>query len=217
LVTTGTQTLAGAKTFSTTPTFSALSTGLLHSDSSGVLTSSTVVNADISASAAIAFSKLAALPSAQILLGSGSNVATATAVTGDITISNAGLTTLASTIAGNKTFSNDVTISGNGTISGVASFSAGQVVKPDFITTSPYNITSANYFLLVNTSTSITLNLPDCSASEGQILVIKSINTGSAVITPFGTQKIDGATSKTIAVKYAAMNLLCASSNWYIY
>lgn len=53
-----------------------------------------IVNADISASAAIAFSKLAALPSAQLLVGSAGNVATAVAVTGDVTISNAGVTTI---------------------------------------------------------------------------------------------------------------------------
>jgi hypothetical protein len=50
-----------------------------------------IVNADISASAAIAFSKLAALPSTQILVGSASNVATAVAMSGDVTISNTGV------------------------------------------------------------------------------------------------------------------------------
>lgn len=54
-----------------------------------------IVNAQINASAAIAFSKLAALPSAQILVGSAGNVATAVAVTGDVTISNAGVTAIA--------------------------------------------------------------------------------------------------------------------------
>jgi hypothetical protein len=54
-----------------------------------------IVNADINAAAAIAFSKLAALPSAEILVGSAGNVATAVAVTGDVTISNAGVTAIA--------------------------------------------------------------------------------------------------------------------------
>jgi hypothetical protein len=53
-----------------------------------------VVNADVSASAAIAFSKLAALTSAQIIVGNGSNVPTAVAVTGDVTISNGGVTAI---------------------------------------------------------------------------------------------------------------------------
>ncbi len=53
-----------------------------------------IVNADISASAAIAFSKLASLTSAHILVGSAGNVATDVAVTGDVTISNAGVTAI---------------------------------------------------------------------------------------------------------------------------
>ena len=55
-----------------------------------------VVNADVGNSAAIAFSKMEALPAAQIVVGNGSNVATKVAVSGDATISNAGAITLAS-------------------------------------------------------------------------------------------------------------------------
>lgn len=51
-----------------------------------------IVNADINAAAAIAFSKLAALPSAQILVGSAGNVATAVAMSGVVAISNTGAT-----------------------------------------------------------------------------------------------------------------------------
>lgn len=53
-----------------------------------------VANGNISASAAIAFSKLAALPSADILVGNGSNVATAVAVSGEATLANTGAVTL---------------------------------------------------------------------------------------------------------------------------
>lgn len=53
-----------------------------------------ITNAQIAANAAIAFSKLAALPSAEILVGSGANVATARAVTGDVTIGNTGITAI---------------------------------------------------------------------------------------------------------------------------
>lgn len=58
------------------------------------IASGVIVNADINAAAAIAYSKLAALPSAQILVGSAGNVATAVAMTGDIAISNAGVTSI---------------------------------------------------------------------------------------------------------------------------
>ena len=61
-----------------------------------------ILNADINSAAAIAFSKLAALPDAQILVGSAGNVATAVAVTGDISISNAGVTAYVGTMPLNK-------------------------------------------------------------------------------------------------------------------
>ncbi len=54
-----------------------------------------IVNTDINAAAAIDYSKLAALPSADILVGSAGNVATAVAMTGDVTIDNAGVTSIA--------------------------------------------------------------------------------------------------------------------------
>ena len=55
-----------------------------------------LTNSNISASAAIDFSKLAALTSANVLVGNGSNVATSVAISGDITLSNAGVVAIAS-------------------------------------------------------------------------------------------------------------------------
>lgn len=61
-----------------------------------------IVNADIDPAAAIDFSKLAALTSANILVGNASNVATAVAVTGDISMTNAGVTAYSGTVPLNK-------------------------------------------------------------------------------------------------------------------
>ena len=55
----------------------------------------TIVNADINSSAAIAHSKLANITNGQILVGSGSNVPTAVAVSGDVTLANTGAVTIA--------------------------------------------------------------------------------------------------------------------------
>lgn len=55
-----------------------------------------ITNLNVSASAAIAFSKLASLPSAEILVGSAGNVATAVAMSGDVIIDNLGVTTVES-------------------------------------------------------------------------------------------------------------------------
>jgi len=58
------------------------------------IASGVIINDDVKSDAAIAFSKLAALPSAQLLVGNGSNVAAAVALSGDGTLSNAGELTL---------------------------------------------------------------------------------------------------------------------------
>jgi hypothetical protein len=54
-----------------------------------------IVNADISGSAAIAHSKLANITAGQVLLGNASAVPTATALTGDVTVSSTGVTSIA--------------------------------------------------------------------------------------------------------------------------
>lgn len=71
-------------------------TGDISINNTGVtaIAAGVIVNADVNAAAAIAFSKLAALPSTQILVGSAGNVATAVTVTGDVVISNTGVTAI---------------------------------------------------------------------------------------------------------------------------
>jgi len=65
-----------------------------NSIASASIVDGAIVNADINAAAAIAFSKLAALASTKILVGNASNVATAVTVTGDVTIGNTGVTAI---------------------------------------------------------------------------------------------------------------------------
>jgi hypothetical protein len=72
----------------------ALMMGAIQSVSSADITDGDIVNADINASAAIAFTKLAALASTYILVGNGSNVPTAVAVSGDATLANTGALTI---------------------------------------------------------------------------------------------------------------------------
>ena len=60
------------------------------------LASNAVVNASIAANAAIAHTKLAALASTKLLVGNGSNVATAVVLSGDVAMDNAGEVTIQS-------------------------------------------------------------------------------------------------------------------------
>lgn len=72
---------------------------------STMIASNTIANPNINSAAAIAYSKLAALSSGNILVGSAGNVATSTAVTGDITISNTGVTAIAAGVIVNADIS----------------------------------------------------------------------------------------------------------------
>ena len=59
-------------------------------------TVSDIVNADIKSDAAIAHTKLANITAGQVLLGNGSNVPTATALSGDVTVNSSGVTAISS-------------------------------------------------------------------------------------------------------------------------
>jgi hypothetical protein len=78
------------------------STGtLITTGDTGVITSSmitdgTIVNGDISASAGIEYSKLAALSAGRLIVGNASNVPTAVDITGDVTINSSGVTAIGS-------------------------------------------------------------------------------------------------------------------------
>jgi sporulation protein YlmC with PRC-barrel domain len=114
-------------------------------NSSGVtaIGSGVIVDADVNASAAIAFSKLASLTSGNILIGNGSNVATATAVTGDVTISNTGVTAIATGVIVNADINNSAgiedtklaTITTAGKVSGTAITSGNIVTSGNIATT----------------------------------------------------------------------------------
>jgi hypothetical protein len=93
----------------------------LNELSTPTISVSSIVNADIDAAAAIAFSKLAQLDSANILVGNSSNVATKVAVTGDVTISNSGVTSIGSSKVTPTMLSQPLTISASvATTSGTA-------------------------------------------------------------------------------------------------
>ena len=71
-------------------------TGDIGVSNAGVvsITADSIINADVKTDAAIAFTKLAALADAKMLVGNVSNVAVAVDITGDIAVSNAGVVTV---------------------------------------------------------------------------------------------------------------------------
>ena len=88
------------------------------------IASGVIVNADVNASAAIDYSKLAALTSGNILVGNASNVATSVAVSGDVTITNTGVTAIASGVIVNA----DINTSAGIALSKLATSTAGNII-----------------------------------------------------------------------------------------
>jgi hypothetical protein len=73
-----------------------VTTGDTGTVTSTMLLDGTIVDGDINASAAIAHSKLANITAGSVLLGNATNVPTATALSGDVTVNNSGVTAISS-------------------------------------------------------------------------------------------------------------------------
>jgi sporulation protein YlmC with PRC-barrel domain len=95
-------------------------------NSSGVtaIGSGVVVNADINASAAIDYSKLASLTAGSVVLGNPSNVATVTALSGDVTVNSSGVTAIGSGVI----VDNDINASAGIALSKLATSTAGNII-----------------------------------------------------------------------------------------
>ena len=90
-----------------------ITTGDTGTVTSTMLLDGTILDADVNASAAIAYSKLATLTSGNLLVGNSSNVATSTAVSGDVTISNTGVTAIATGVIVNADIDAAAAIAGS--------------------------------------------------------------------------------------------------------
>lgn len=119
-----------------------------------------IINADINASAAIAFSKLATLASGHILAGNG-GVVTDVALSGDATISNTGVLTLDPTLQ----------LGASGTASSLTMFPP--TAANGFFELLPVNAGGAFNTVLSNGTMgqSTTYTIPDIGASTGGIVV----------------------------------------------
>jgi sporulation protein YlmC with PRC-barrel domain len=122
---TGTVASAVIHNASGVPTATALS-GDITVNSSGVtaIGSGVVVNADINASAAIDYSKLATLTAGSVVLGNSSNVATVTALSGDVTVNSSGVTAIGSGVI----VDGDINASAGIALSKLATSTAGNII-----------------------------------------------------------------------------------------
>jgi hypothetical protein len=117
-----------------------VTTGDTGTVTSTMILDGAIANVDINASAAIAFSKLAALTSAHILVGNASNVAAAVNLTGDINIDNAGVSAIATGVIVDADVSASAAIAGSKIVAATTSV-VGAVQLTD--STSSTSITTA--------------------------------------------------------------------------
>jgi len=120
-----------------------------------------IVNADINAAAGIAFSKLASLASGNILVGSAGAVPTSVALSGDATISNAGVLTLDPTLQ----------LGASGTASSLTMYPP--TAANGFFELLPVNA-GANFNTILSNGAmgqTTTYTIPDIGASTGGVVV----------------------------------------------
>jgi hypothetical protein len=96
-----------------------VTTGDTGTVTSAMIADGTIVNGDINASAAIAHTKLANITAGSVLMGDASNIPTATALSGDVTVSSSGVTAIGSGVIVNADVNASAAI-------------AGTKISPDF-------------------------------------------------------------------------------------
>lgn len=98
----------------------------------------------------------------------------------------------------------------NSTLQVGGSLSVATVTK-----TSDYTASVNDYTILCNSSSPITITLPDPTGVTGRIYVIKNINTGTVTISK-SSFTIDGAATQTLTTIYASITVQSNGTTWYI-
>ena len=103
-----------------------------------------IVNADINASAAIEFTKLENLDSSKILVGNGSNKAAEVSMTGDVTISNSGVTTIGADKVDGSKLTDNIDIAGTLDVTGATTLDSTLSAAGNFdVNTNKFTVASS--------------------------------------------------------------------------
>lgn len=149
-------------------------------DASGVtsITSNVIVNADINSSAAIAHSKLANATAGQVLLGTTTTgVVTATTVSGDVTITGAGVTSITS----NSIVNADVNSAAAIDLSKLASGSSAQIVLANATGVPTYTTVSGDITITNTGNAQIAANaISNADISTTAAIQLSKLASGSS-------------------------------------
>lgn len=83
--------------------------------------------------------------------------------------------------------------------------------------TADQTLDSTNDVVFANKATAIIFSLPDATTHVNRVYTIKNINIGALTITPAGSDTIDGAASKIIAVQNASCNIISSGTDWKVF
>lgn len=146
-----------------------------------------IVNADVNASAAIDYSKLASLTSGNILVGNASNVATSVAMSGDITITNTGATAIGSGVIVNA----DVNASAAIAHSKLANATDGQLLL---------GTTTTGVVTATTVTGDVTITGAGVTAISSGVIVNADVNTSAAI----ALSKLASGTSAQVVIANAS-------------
>ena len=169
---------------------------------------------------------LAAGTSAQILLNNSTPSPTWTSISGDIGLTNTGVTTVNSIRGVNisGTPSDGYTLIATSSTTAIWNSSSGFFDGYVYTVTSSttYNITvNLDYYVLCNFAGAITLQLPNPSGNSGATFEIFDIsgaaNTHKITILQFGSENISGlAASYVLQANWGSIEIMTDGTNWYI-
>ncbi len=109
---------------------------------SGQLSVANLANAQIASNAAIGLTKLAAVSAARVVMGNASNQATATAISGDISLANNGAVTLAAAQTNVSSIYNTALVVGRGASDAHIDFGTDNQIQFDIDNTATMNLSS---------------------------------------------------------------------------
>ena len=140
--------------------------------------SGVVVNADVNASAAIDYSKLAALTDGNILVGNGSNVAVSVNPSGDVDITNAGVFSIAAGVIVNADVNSSaaIAISKTALVAGTGITLATNTLNVDVAQTQITSVGALN-------AGSITSGFGAIDTGSSNITTTGTISTGNLTVT----------------------------------
>lgn len=85
--------------------------------------------------------------------------------------------------------------------------------------TANYTATATDYVIMCNnTSGAITISLPNASGCAGRVYIIKKISGAgnNVVIDPFGSNQIDGSSTRTMTAQYESVLIQSDGSDWFV-